>query len=132
MFSSPYFTIVITICGIVFAGCELLASYLLLRERSPSAWMMLCGSIIGTLSFAIWTLQRFLPSSLSVGDSLMMLPFYLGYLGHFLFSGGLLWFAFLRRNQGARIAELEAILTAQSTMLNSPRPQSAISKPEIV
>ncbi len=131
MLSSPFFTIIVTICGILFSGCELTASYLLLRERSPSAWMMLCGCIISTLSFAMWTLQRFLPGSWNMGESMIILPFSLGYLGHFLFSGGLLWFAFLRRNQGARIAELEAILMVQSTMINSPS-HAAVSKPEIV
>jgi hypothetical protein len=119
------------VCGTLVAVVQMVATSLLFRERNAGTWMMFVGTIIGCGLQVVGLVAIFLPNSGYFSGPAQYVSAG-AFLGHLIFVIGLLWFGLQRRNHVARIAELESILTAQSTMLNSPRPQAAISKPEIV
>ena len=83
---------------------------IVLRRRSPAAWMVLAGAILSPLMALFGTVGR----SLFVSSSNFELHMWIYILGsmvaQFLFLCGLLLHLMRRSSESERIAELEAII----------------------
>lgn len=118
-FSSPHFNLLMiawTLMSLLSDGLLIASSILLLRERHPSAWMMLAGSSISVVALGASYILPIVLSSSGKSSSAFKSIYSisaLSSLGHLIFCIGLLLFVLHRRGLAKRVAELESILASR-------------------